>query len=256
MELRMVGRRSLSGSMTLVGDIAQATGPGRRRPGTRWWPTCRAGAAGAGRPVGQLPGACEVMELARRVLAAALPGVAPPEPVRHTGQAPRFLSSPPGQGGSWCRSSAALSSRSRGRCRRARPGRGRERGRARARQAAGRSRAPWAGGIDVGEVGAGALDAQVSLLALADAKGLEFDSVVVVEPARIVAEAPRACVLFTWRSPGAPGGSPSCTGSPCRRRCSRSRAPTSSPSKRSPASRKRPPRTVPTGTAPARRPRP
>ena len=26
MELRMVGRRSLSGSMTLVGDIAQATG--------------------------------------------------------------------------------------------------------------------------------------------------------------------------------------------------------------------------------------
>jgi superfamily I DNA/RNA helicase len=45
-------------------------------------------------------------------------------------------------------------------------------------------------GIAVGEVGAGALDTQVSLLALGDAKGLEFDSVVVVEPARIVAQGP------------------------------------------------------------------
>jgi hypothetical protein len=45
-------------------------------------------------------------------------------------------------------------------------------------------------GIVGGEVGAGALDTQVSLLALGDAKGLEFDSVVVVEPAGIVAQSP------------------------------------------------------------------
>jgi hypothetical protein len=45
-------------------------------------------------------------------------------------------------------------------------------------------------GIVGGEVGAGALDTQVSLLALGDAKGLEFDSVVVVEPAEIVAQSP------------------------------------------------------------------
>jgi len=34
MQLRMLARRSLSGSMTVVGDIAQATGPGRPRAGT------------------------------------------------------------------------------------------------------------------------------------------------------------------------------------------------------------------------------
>jgi superfamily I DNA/RNA helicase len=44
------------------------------------------------------------------------------------------------------------------------------------------------GGVSAGEAGAGALDVQVSLLGLVNAKGLEFDSVVVVEPARIVAE--------------------------------------------------------------------
>ena len=46
------------------------------------------------------------------------------------------------------------------------------------------------GGIPFGEVGSGALDTPVSLLALKDAKGLEFDSVVVVEPALIVAQPP------------------------------------------------------------------
>ncbi len=46
------------------------------------------------------------------------------------------------------------------------------------------------GGAAFGEVGAGALDTPVSLLALGDAKGLEFDSVVVVEPSRIVAQPP------------------------------------------------------------------
>jgi hypothetical protein len=47
-----------------------------------------------------------------------------------------------------------------------------------------------AGGVAFGEVGSGALDSRVSLLALADAKGLEFDAVVVVEPALIAASGP------------------------------------------------------------------
>ena len=46
------------------------------------------------------------------------------------------------------------------------------------------------GGVAFGEVGSGALDTPVSLLARATPKGLEFDSVVVVEPARIVAQPP------------------------------------------------------------------
>ena len=51
-------------------------------------------------------------------------------------------------------------------------------------------RLSWKPVIAFGEVGAGALDTPVSLLALGDAKGLEFDSVVVVEPALIVAQPP------------------------------------------------------------------
>jgi hypothetical protein len=34
MQLRMLARRSLSGSMTVVGDIAQATGPWAPKAGT------------------------------------------------------------------------------------------------------------------------------------------------------------------------------------------------------------------------------
>lgn len=200
MELRMVGRRSLSGSMTLVGDIAQATGP--------WAPASweellanlprRRGWRAAGLSVSYRAPA-EVMALAGRVLAAALPGVSPPEPVRHTGQAPRFvyLASGPGPEGEGDHRSRWLSLV----------------GRTVAEEVG--AVAASAGGDDgsvgvlvpasllpdvrsaligegmvVGEVGAGALDTQVSLLALGDAKGLEFDSVVVVEPGRIVAQAP------------------------------------------------------------------
>jgi len=206
MELRMVGRRSLSGSMTLVGDIAQATGPWAPAsweelmayvPRRREW-----------RLVGlsvSYRAPAEVMALARRVLAAALPGVSPPEPVRHTGQVPRFLSlgpQPTGDGAgadvgdnddaAWLsligRTVAEEVS---------------EVAAARGRDDDGsvgvlvpaallaEVRSALAGeGIVGGEVGAGALDTQVSLLALGDAKGLEFDSVVVVEPAEIVAQSP------------------------------------------------------------------
>ena len=48
-----------------------------------------------------------------------------------------------------------------------------------------------ASGLPYGRVGDGALDEQVTLLAIEDAKGLEFDSVVVVEPARIIRETPQ-----------------------------------------------------------------
>jgi DNA helicase IV len=202
MELRMVGRRSLSGSMTLVGDIAQATGPWAPAswdelmahvPRRREW-----------RMVGlsvSYRAPAEVMALARRVLAAALPGVSPPEPVRHTGQAPRFVplgSQPVGDGAGGSGDAAWLALI------------GRTVVEEVSAVAAARGldddgsvgvlvpaamladvRSALAGeGIVGGEVGAGALDTQVSLLALGDAKGLEFDSVVVVEPAGIVAQSP------------------------------------------------------------------
>ncbi len=49
-------------------------------------------------------------------------------------------------------------------------------------------------GLDVGMphmTGPEALDADVAVLTVTEAKGLEFDAVVVVEPARILAESPR-----------------------------------------------------------------
>jgi DNA helicase IV len=97
MQLRMLCRRSLNGSMTVVGDIAQATGawahagwdevlsqlPDRRPPRT------------AELTIGyRLP--APTMELAARVLALAAPDLTPPSSVRHDGDAPRFARAPAG----------------------------------------------------------------------------------------------------------------------------------------------------------------
>ncbi len=200
MELRMVGRRSLSGSMTLVGDIAQATGywaPGSwedlmaQLPARRGWRLASLSVS--------YRAPAEVMALAAHVLAAALPGTAPPEPVRQTGQAPRILS-PAGTpaGGDWADGTEAWHALVAGTVR--------EELEAVSAIGAGEDgsvgvlvpaellpeirSALLEGGVAFGEVGAGALDTPVSLLALSDAKGLEFDAVVVVEPALIVAQPP------------------------------------------------------------------
>ena len=95
MELRMVARRSLNGSMTVVGDIAQATGawanngwdavvdalPRKREPRHREL------------TIGyRIPG--PAMTLANRVLPHAAPGLRPPQPVRTDGAAPRIVPTP------------------------------------------------------------------------------------------------------------------------------------------------------------------
>ena len=92
MELRMVARRSLNGSMTVVGDIAQATGawanegwdavvgalPEKREPRFREL------------TIGyRIPG--PAMALANKVLPHAAPGLRPPQPVRTDGSAPRIV---------------------------------------------------------------------------------------------------------------------------------------------------------------------
>jgi DNA helicase IV len=95
MQLRMLTRRSLNGSMTVVGDIAQSTGawahngwdeilehlPERRQP--RF----------AELTVGyRIPG--PAMDLAARILVEAAPGLRPPVSVRSEGDEPRFVSAP------------------------------------------------------------------------------------------------------------------------------------------------------------------
>jgi DNA helicase IV len=97
MQLRMLNRRSLNGSMTIVGDIAQSTGawahpdwegvieqlPHRREPRR------------AELTIGyRLPG--PNMVLASKVLALAAPGLKPPSSVRETGDEPRFVQAGPG----------------------------------------------------------------------------------------------------------------------------------------------------------------
>ena len=92
MQLRMLARRSLSGSMTVVGDIAQATGP--------WAPagwddiTRHLSPQRTPRLVEltvsyRTP--AEVVALASKVLAVAAPGISPPRPVRQSGYAPRLV---------------------------------------------------------------------------------------------------------------------------------------------------------------------
>jgi DNA helicase IV len=191
MHLRMVARRSLSGSMTVVGDIAQATGS--------WVPASWA------QVVEHLPGRrgwrlaeltvnyrtpSEIVEVAGRILEQVAPGMRPPEAVRTSGRPPRTIRASVPAGSVPGEALGELAARvvhdeldASGR-----------RGEGTVAVIVPPSlldavgAALDAAGLRYGRVGEGALDEQVTLLAVEDAKGLEFDSVVVVEPARIVRE--------------------------------------------------------------------
>jgi DNA helicase IV len=96
MQLRMLARRSLSGSMTVVGDIAQATAPWAPR---RWTditdhlPRRRPPKLVELTVSYRTP--AEVVEVAARVLAEAAPELKPPTPVRKTGVPPRVVAAEP-----------------------------------------------------------------------------------------------------------------------------------------------------------------
>ncbi|HEV3280058.1 MAG TPA: UvrD-helicase domain-containing protein [Acidimicrobiales bacterium] len=92
MQLRMLTRRSLSGSMTVVGDIAQATAPWS--PGS--WSDIMEHLPRR-RPVRTIELSvsyrtpAEVLAVAGRVLAVAAPELVPPRPVRRTGVEPLMV---------------------------------------------------------------------------------------------------------------------------------------------------------------------
>ena len=191
MQLRMLARRSLSGSMTVVGDIAQGTG--------EWSPP------GWNDVLAHLPKRrgsriveldvnyrtpAEIMELAGRVLLEVAAGYRLPESVRSTGVAPRMVPVTATEDAFPLGAAVALTtseevtlvngeSLSGGRVAVICP----------SSLAGELAQALTERGVPFGESGKRGLDETVTLVPVELCKGLEFDSVVVVEPARIVREA-------------------------------------------------------------------
>jgi DNA helicase IV len=184
MQLRMLARRSISGSMTVVGDIAQATGPWA----PRGWEEVERHLSPA-RPakvvelsVGYRTPA-EVMEVASGVLAAAAPGLRAPTPVRRSGVEPAEWVAEPGELGSRTAQAAAAELAS--------VGDGRVAVLASPSMVAAVTQALEAAGldpVDPREPDGPGLAAQLVVLPADESHGLEFDAVVVVEPAAIAAD--------------------------------------------------------------------
>ena len=179
MGLRALARRSPDASMTVLGDLAQATAPGAQES----WDAAIAHLGGpataqrADLDLGyRVP--ASIMEMANELLAEAAPDVTPCRSVRLDGREPTFVAIPPA--GERTAVAAALA----------------ELVGSYATVAVIRPPA-LAGGVDaaladlVPERRAG-----VTVLDPPDAKGLEFDAVVVVEPAAIAGDTARGLRLL------------------------------------------------------------
>jgi DNA helicase IV len=196
MQLRMLARRSLNGSMTVVGDIAQATGVWAHSGWDeilRYLPDKRPSRQ-AELTIGyRIPK--PTMDLAARVLAVAAPELEPPDSVRQQGDPPRIIES----------SLDDLADRV-------------ARAAAEERNAVDPgsvaiiapqtlvdevARALDRAGMEYGRAARNGLEAQVTLVPVSLVKGLELDAAVVVEPAAIVdeeAQGPRALYVALTRA--------------------------------------------------------
>jgi DNA helicase IV len=174
MQLRMLARRSLGGSMTVVGDVGQATGP---FASSSWADVLAHLPSRKPARVVELTvnyrTPSEIMDVAARVLRAAAPELEPPRSVRSTGVAPSVV-----RVGAGDVAATALD--------------------------VARSLHDELGGTIAvicppslsAPLGAAleddvSLDAPVSVIPVGSVKGLEFDGVVVVEPALIADESPQ-----------------------------------------------------------------
>jgi DNA helicase IV len=184
MQLRMMSRRSLNGSMTVVGDIAQATG----QHAPHDWSDIlvhlpdKRPARVTELTVGyRIPS--PTMELAAKVLRVAAPRVTPPTSVRGGDGRPEIVASDGATFGATVGDAV---------------------NRLRARVGDGNVAVVVPGslheaivdalvvaGIHFGRAATQGLDEEVTVVPVGMVKGLELDAVVVVEPARIVAEEPQ-----------------------------------------------------------------
>jgi DNA helicase IV len=182
MQLKMATRRSLSGSMTIVGDLAQATGP---LAPDQWddvlqYLPDRKPARVIGLSVGyRIPQ--QIMELANRVMAYATPSLRSPRSVRVGDHGPKIV-----RAGSVDALTATVVSEvgtlveelPNGSLGVVAPD----------RLIGDLSRALTGAGITHGTATRTGLDAGVTLVPVSVVKGLELDGVVVVEPTQIVSD--------------------------------------------------------------------
>lgn len=183
MQLRMLGRRSLNGSLTMVGDIAQATGAwahGNWEEILEHLPAERRAPRRAELTIGyRIP--APNMALAARVLAVAAPDLQPPRSVREDGDPPRVV-----RAASSDHLARAVAVATLGEL-----------------EAVGTgniavivpsslvddvAKALEDAGLEFGIAPRSGLDMQITVVPVGMVKGLEVDASVVVEPAGIVAE--------------------------------------------------------------------
>jgi len=180
MQLKMSTRRSLNGAMTIVGDLAQATGP---LAPVDWQDVLdhlpdRKPSRVIGLSVGyRIPG--QIMELANKVMAAATPTLRAPQSVRVGDAVPLFVRADGSLGSAVAEEVRSLTT---------------ELPNASLGVIAPDSMIDelsehlTAAGVNHGTATRTGLDDGVTLVPVSVVKGLELDAVVVVEPARIVAD--------------------------------------------------------------------
>lgn len=176
MQLKMADRRSLNGSMTVVGDIAQATGslaPDDWDDVLRFLPD-RKPARVIGLSVGyRIPS--QIMELANKVMAVATPGLRAPESVRVGDAQPRLRRVPDLIPGLIDEVEAVRSELAGGSIAVVAPD----------ELCDEISDAMVAAGLDHGRAASSGLDQSLTVVPVSVIKGLELDAVIVVEPSRI-----------------------------------------------------------------------
>jgi DNA helicase IV len=178
MQLKMADRRSLNGSMTVVGDIAQATGP--LAPDDwddvlRFLPD-RKPPRVIGLSVGyRIP--AQIMELANRVMAVATPELRAPESVRVGEALPRIGRVDDLAAGVVAEVHTLRAELSEGSVAVVAPDELSDE----------ISDALAAAGLEHGRAATSGLDQSLTVVPVSVVKGLELDAVIVVEPSRIVA---------------------------------------------------------------------
>ncbi len=225
MQLRMLARRSLSGSMTVVGDIAQATAPWAART----WDDIVAHLPSR-RPVRRVELSvsyrtpAEVLAVAGRVLAIAAPELRPPRPVRRSAEPPRLVAvedgAAPGESAASAARALATTAARTAAEELAAVGEGRVAVLAPEDRVADILDALAEAGVEAVDprvAGRGGLAEPLVVLGVGGANGLEFDGVVVVEPAAVAGETARGlrtlyvaltrptrrlAVVYTGRLPG------------------------------------------------------